>query len=130
AEKNTTAKPATRSRAKSSDAEPAKAAPAKAPATRRAGGRKAAASKLAEPTIEQATSGEIEVEVKREGDDVVLTVGGKKRSLDDVDDSKFEEAKEAPLEKELVEDEGFALKDSDDADEPEQQVVSAGATAD
>ena len=41
------------------------------------------------------------------------------------------EAKEAPLEKELTsEEEGFALSDSDDADEPEQQVVSAGATAD
>ena len=61
---------------------------------------------------------------------MVLTVGGKKRSLDEVDDSSFNEASEAPLVKELVEEEGFALSDSDDADEPEQQVVSAGATAD
>ena len=83
-----------------------------------------------EPTIAQITSGEIEVEVQRDGDDVVLKVGGKKRSLDDVDDSKFVEEKEASLEKELVEEEGFSLSDQDDADEPEQQVVSAGATAD
>ena len=84
----------------------------------------------AEPTIAQLTSGEIEVEVQRDGDDVVLKVGGKKRSLDEVDDSQFVEEKEATLEKELVEEEGFSLSDQDDADEPEQQVVSAGATAD
>ena len=35
----------------------------------------------AEPTIAQLTSGEIEVEVQRDGNDVVLKVGGKKRSL-------------------------------------------------
>ncbi|HMQ67234.1 MAG TPA: sigma-70 factor domain-containing protein, partial [Arachnia sp.] len=108
-------------------------AAAKAPARTRA---KAAAK--VEPTIQDVASGEVEVEFTREGDDVVLTVGGKtrtvdqkKRLLDEVDDSEFNEAKEAPLEKELVsEEEGFALSDSDDADEPEQQVVSAGATAD
>ena len=83
-----------------------------------------------EPTIAQLTSGEIEVEVQRDGNDVVLKVGGKKRSLDEVDDSQFVEEKEATLEKELVEEEGFSLSDQDDADEPEQQVVSAGATAD
>ncbi|MDO4785093.1 MAG: RNA polymerase sigma factor [Propionibacteriaceae bacterium] len=83
-----------------------------------------------EPTIAGVATGEIEVKFQREGDDVVLTVGGKKRSLDDVDDSSFSEEKEATLEKELTEDEGFSLSDADDADEPEQQVVSAGATAD
>ena len=83
-----------------------------------------------EPTIEELTTGEIEVEFKRDGDDMVLTVGGRKRSLDEVDDTEFEEEKEETLAQELSEDEGFALKDSDDADEPEQQVVSAGATAD
>ena len=91
---------------------------------------KTAEPETPEPTIAQITSGEIEVEVQRDGDDVVLKVGGKKRSLDDVDDSAFVEEKEATLEKELVEEEGFSLSDQDDADEPEQQVVSAGATAD
>ncbi len=96
--------------------------------TRTTKSRKAQAD---EPTIAQASTGEVEVQFQRDGDDVVLTVGGKKRSLDDVDDSQFNEASEAPLEKELTsEEEGFALSDSDDADEPEQQVVSAGATAD
>jgi len=70
------------------------------------------------------------VKFQRDGDDVVLTVGGKKRSLDEVDESEFEPAEEAKTEKELTEDEGFSLSDADDADEPEQQVMAAGATAD
>jgi len=69
------------------------------------------------------------VKFQRDGDDVVLTVGGKKRSLDEVDESEFEPAEEAKTEKELTEDEGFSLSDADDADEPEQQVLAAGATA-
>jgi RNA polymerase primary sigma factor len=64
-----------------------------------------------------------------EADEVVLTVG-KKRSLDDVDESTFEPTEEAKLEGELTEDEGFTLSEADDADEPEQQVMAAGATAD
>ena len=83
-----------------------------------------------EPSVASVATGEVDVKFQREGDDVILTVGGKKRSLDDVDDSTFEEEKEGKLEAELVEDEGFSLSDADDADEPEQQVVSAGATAD
>ena len=64
----------------------------------------------------------VDVTVKREGDDVVLTVGGKKRNLDDVDDSKFDSKAAAKDEAELVADgEAFSLSDSDDADEPEQQ---------
>lgn len=60
---------------------------------------------------------------------MVLTVGGKRRSLGDVGDSNFEEAKEAVVEKELTEDEGFIVSDADDADEPEQQVLVAVPTA-
>jgi len=67
--------------------------------------------------------------VDLETDEVVLTVG-KKRSLDDIDESSFEPAEEAKLEEELTEDEGFTLSEADDADEPEQQVMAAGATAD
>ena len=55
---------------------------------------------------------------------------GKKRTLDDVDESTFEPVVEAKLEGELKEDEGFTLSEADDADEPEQQVMAAGATAD
>ena len=91
-----------------------------------------AATDAAAPTVEDVLAAPTTVDVKfaREGDDVVLTVGGKRRSLDDVDDSTFEEAKEAETEKELTEDEGFIVSDADDADEPEQQVLVAGATAD
>jgi RNA polymerase primary sigma factor len=83
------------------------------------------------PTVEEVlTKGTATVEFERDGNDVVLKMGGKKRSLDDVDDSTFEPAQEATLEKELTEDQGFSLSDADDADEPEQQVMAAGATAD
>ena len=70
-----------------------------------------------------------DVVVDLESEEVVLTVG-KKRTLDDVDESAFEPAEEAKLEEELAEDEGFTLSEADDADEPEQQVMAAGATAD
>ena len=89
-----------------------------------------AASKEVPTLGEVLTSEAVDVKFAREGDDVVLTVGGKRRSLDEVDDSSFEEAKEAVVEKELTEDEGFIVSDADDADEPEQQVLVAGATAD
>ncbi len=70
-----------------------------------------------------------DVVVDLETDEVVVTVG-KKRTLDDVDDSTFEPAVEVKLEVELTEDQGFTLSEADDADEPEQQVMAAGATAD
>ncbi|HEY6683177.1 MAG TPA: RNA polymerase sigma factor [Propionibacteriaceae bacterium] len=70
-----------------------------------------------------------DVVVDLETEEVVLTVG-KKRTLDDVDESAFEPTEEAKLEEELAEDEGFTLSEADDADEPEQQVMAAGATAD
>ena len=109
---------------------PAKAAAAKKPAAKAPARRRTPAAKK-EPTVAEASTGEVEVQFERDGDDVVLTVGGKKRTLDDVDEKSFDVAEASKEEKELVEEEqGFALSDSDDADEPEQQVVSAGATAD
>ena len=65
--------------------------------------------------------------VDLESEEVVLTVG-KKRSLDDMDESAFEPVEEAKLEEELAEDEGFTLSEADGFDE--QQVMAAGATAD
>ena len=79
----------------------------------------------ADTDVDGATS----VEVAVDGDEVVVKVG-KKRTLDDVDESTFEPATEAKLEGELKEDQGFTLSEADDADEPEQQVMAAGATAD
>jgi RNA polymerase primary sigma factor len=81
-------------------------------------------------TVLAASDGSIEFELSPGGDEVVLKMRTKKRSLDDVDESEFQPQKEAVLEAELTEEEGFSLSDSDDADEPEQQVMAAGATAD
>ena len=87
-----------------------------------------------EPTVAEVANGlatgVIEIEAELDGDDLVLKTGGTKRSLDDVDEAAFEPAKVEEEVKVLVADEGFSLSDADDADEPEQQVVSAGATAD
>ena len=77
--------------------------------------------------VEPVVAADVVVDIER--DEVVLTVG-KKRTLDDVDESAFEPATEVKLEKELTEDQGFVLSEADDADEPEQQVMAAGATAD
>ncbi|MDX6240494.1 MAG: polymerase primary sigma factor, partial [Kribbellaceae bacterium] len=55
---------------------------------------------------------------------------GKPRSLDEVDESDFQPEAVKPLEKELTEDEGFVVSEADETDEPEQQVMVAGATAD
>jgi len=55
---------------------------------------------------------------------------GKPRALDDVDESDFSPDAVKPLEKELREDEGFVVSEADETDEPEQQVMVAGATAD
>ncbi|GAB3925912.1 RNA polymerase principal sigma factor HrdB [Microlunatus endophyticus] len=91
---------------------------------------KKAPAKKASAKTAQGRKGKDEVSVEVDGNDVVVTVGGKKRSLDDVDESNFDQAEEGKLEKELTEDQGFSLSDADDADEPEQQVLAAGATAD
>ncbi|MFC7621842.1 RNA polymerase sigma factor [Microlunatus sp. GCM10028923] len=115
---------------------------AKKAATKGAAAKKATAKKSSKSDDDdddaELTDEEIEADllVEVDGDDVVLTVGkklttdDKRRALDQVDESTFEPGKEATLEKELTEDQGFSLSDADDADEPEQQVVTAGATAD
>ncbi|MGK2308676.1 RNA polymerase sigma factor [Cutibacterium sp. V947] len=133
----------TKSSAKKSDDD------AKAPAAKKASGAKAARTKSTgakkstakksttrskakkETTIAEAASGEVDVTVERDGDDIVLTVGGKKRSLDDVDDKDYDPDEAAKDEQRInKETEGFSLSDNDDADEPEQTVMVAGATAD
>jgi RNA polymerase primary sigma factor len=55
---------------------------------------------------------------------------GKPRALDEVDESDFQPDAVKPLEKELTEDQGFIVSEADETDEPEQQVMVAGATAD
>ncbi|ADB32487.1 RNA polymerase, sigma 70 subunit, RpoD subfamily [Kribbella flavida DSM 17836] len=55
---------------------------------------------------------------------------GKPRALDEVDEADFQPDAVKPLEKELTEDQGFIVSEADETDEPEQQVMVAGATAD
>ena len=123
--------------------EPAPSTPrATKPASARTAGRKPAAKvadRVSAKAVTAAASVEegiieedgVEVEFRREGEDVVLTVGGKKRTLDEVDDKFFDQQEAAKDEAEITkEEEGFSLSDADDADEPEQKVTVAGATAD
>lgn len=123
---------------------PARKSAAKAPAGRKTAAKRAPAKKTAarktakktatEPTrgdvVTQLASGAEGVQAKIDGGDLVVTVG-KKRTLDDVDEGEFKPEAVAAEEKELTEQQqGFSLSDTDDADEPEQQVMAAGATAD
>jgi len=103
-----------------------------------------------EPSPDEVASLDVEtlaVSVGLVGDggemiDVIETSDGvmveaTKRSLDDIDDSDYDNAdaerEEARILAEEAEEEdngAFSLSDSDEGDEPEQQVTVAGATAD
>ncbi len=116
---------------------PAKSAAAKAPATKAAppAAKKATAKKAAPAKKTAAKKGAaaddvVEVAVAPDGSLVDPDKSGVKGKLDDVDESEFQPEAEKAIEKELTEDEGFVVSDADDADEPEQQVLVAGATAD
>ncbi|MFX4270906.1 RNA polymerase sigma factor [Propionibacteriaceae bacterium Y1685] len=104
----------------------AKKAPAKKAAAKKTA-KKAPARTAKDAPKTAAVEPTAEITATREGDEVVVTV---KRTLDDVDEKEFKPEAEAGLEKELTEDQGFTLSADDDTDEPEQQVMVAGATAD
>ena len=101
---------------------PARKAPSKKPA-----GKKAAAKKAPGKQSDGAAVSEKVVEVAVAG--AVIGPDGKK-VLPDVPDAVFE--KDLAEDPTLKEDEkkGFVLSSSDERDEPEQQVMVAGATAD
>ncbi len=107
---------------------------AEPPAAKKSAAKKSTAKKSAKPT------GTAKAGTGKAGEDTALvevTVGGApvtgpdgKKLLPDVPDEVFErDLKEDPT---LKEDEksGFVLSSSDERDEPEQQVMVAGATAD
>jgi RNA polymerase primary sigma factor len=103
----------------------AKKAPAKKatePAAKRAAAKKAPARKTAEDPVET-------VEVNGAGPAPVVGADGKK-ILPDLPDEQFE--KDLAEDPSLKEDEkqGFVVSAADETDEPEQQVMVAGATAD
>ncbi len=138
AAKTTAAKAAPAKRTTAAKTTAAKTTAAKTTAAKRptrAAAAKTATSKkdtVEEMTVTEALEGARgdSVKYERDGDEVVVTVTGKRRSLDDVDEAEFNEGETAREEKKLAEDEGFVVSDADDTDEPEQQVMVAGATAD
>ncbi|MDR2620581.1 MAG: RNA polymerase sigma factor [Propionibacteriaceae bacterium] len=91
------------------------------------------------PTIEDVISDLDPTDAEVDGDELVVPIG-RKRTLDDIDDADFEPGEMEREEAELLGNEldekatedlgGFSVSDSDDSDEPEVQVTSAGATAD
>jgi len=108
-----------------------KAAPAKAaePAKKEPPAKKAAPAKQAEQGEPDA---EATVDVNGAApDDVVIGPDGKK-ILPDISDAEFEKdlAEDPTLKEEEDESKGFVISAADDTDEPVQQVMVAGATAD
>jgi RNA polymerase primary sigma factor len=89
-----------------------------APAAKKAASKKAAAKTIPAPEAK---------DLPLEPDD---ELSASKKRLDDVDDSEFEQ--DLATDPTLKEDEkeGFTLSEADEADEPEQTVTVAGATAD
>lgn len=116
---------------------PAAKAAAKAPAKKAAPARKSAAKAPAKKTAASAKSakgGDDAVEDDVEIDETELVaVDADVTDTDDAAETTTDDAGEAkPAEKEgeKEEDAGFVVSDSDDEDQPVQQVVTAGATAD
>jgi RNA polymerase primary sigma factor len=114
-------------------AAPAKAAPAKKAPASTAAAKKApakAAAKSAQPAdAKKATSGPVLLEEATVLEPVIGPDG--KKVLPDVPDEQFE--KDVVADPTIEEDEKsatFVVSDADDAGEPEQQVMVAGATAD
>jgi RNA polymerase primary sigma factor len=111
----------------------AKKAAAKKSADKKSGGTKSAEKKPAKKAAKRSGG----KAAKADSDYVEIEVGGQLRKdangktiLPDIDDSVFEkDLAEDPTLKE-DEKEGFVLSTADEGDEPEQQVMVAGATAD
>jgi RNA polymerase primary sigma factor len=126
--------PAKKAPAKKSADKPTADGNATATATKKAAAAKKTAAKksAAAAGVEEVVEEVVEVAVGADGGVIVdpkaaSKTGGK---LDDVDESEFQPEAEKSLEKELAEDEGFVISEADEGDEPEQQVLVAGATAD
>ena len=128
AKKSATRKPAARKARARPDVEQAERnAVPKKPAPRRAAPKKPAAEKAAPEKLAQAPVSTAATDAAAEA---VVDATGKKSILADIPDEVFEaDLKNDPT---LREDEkqGFTISTADDTDEPEQQVMVAGATAD
>jgi RNA polymerase primary sigma factor len=105
--------------------------PAKKAAVKKAAAKSAAATK--EDGIPAKKAAAKKAPAKKAVSEAGLAIDpktGKPRALDEVDEADFSPDAVKPLEKELTEDEGFVVSEADETDEPEQQVMVAGATAD
>ncbi|HSV39787.1 MAG TPA: RNA polymerase sigma factor [Nocardioidaceae bacterium] len=125
-------------------AAPAKKAAAKAvePAKKAAPAKKAPAAKAAEPAKKAAAPAKKAPAKKAAPDDEVVVVAGDeaevvigpdgKKVLPDLPDEEFEKdlATDPTLKEEEDESKGFVISAADETDEPVQQVMVAGATAD
>jgi RNA polymerase primary sigma factor len=124
-------KTAAKAPAKKAAAKTAAKSAAKAPAAKTAAAKAAPAKKAAEPAADQPAADAPIDEVPVDAE-VVIGPDGKK-VLPDLPDEEFERA--VATDPSIVEDEkeassGFVVSEADDTDEPEQQVMVAGATAD
>ncbi len=109
---------------------PAKKAPAKSAA--KAEPAKKAATKSAAKSADEPAADKAAAPAPADAAEVVVGPDGKK-VLPDLPDEEFEKA--VATDPSIVEDEkeassGFVVSEADDTDEPEQQVMVAGATAD
>jgi RNA polymerase primary sigma factor len=149
--------PAKKSAAKPAEKKaPAKKAPAKKTAANKSAGKKAPAEKPAEELPEEVLPEDLAAEDLAPDDELEVAVPKKaaakkgdvlskkaasalanavvdandKKTLEDIPDEEFE--RDLANDPTLKEDEkqGFVLSTADDTDEPEQQVMVAGATAD
>ena len=105
--------------------------PAKKAAVKKAAAKSAAATK--EDGIPAKKAAAKKAPAKKAVSEAGLAIDpktGKPRALDEVDEADFSPDAVKPLEKELTEDEGFVVSEADESDEPQQQVMVAGATAD
>ncbi len=123
------AEPAKKTAAKAAPAKtaakaPAKAAPAKAAPAKVAPAKKAAAKKAADAAPEAVEEVTVAVE-----ETTVIGPDGKK-VLPDISDEQFEADVQADPTIKEDEQQAFVVSAADDTDEPEQQVMVAGATAD
>ncbi len=112
--------------AKTAKTAPAKSAPAKPAPAKKAAATKAPAKKAAgRPAPSEQAAAVAVVEI---GTAVVGPDG--KKVLPDIDDAQFE--KDVATDPTIKDDEqsAFVVSEADDTDEPEQQVLVAGATAD
>jgi RNA polymerase primary sigma factor len=132
AAKTSAAKKAAKKAPAKTAAKPAESAAKKAPAKKAAKPATKSAKKAADPKApaKKAAGAAVEVPVNGTGPAVVGPDG--KKVLPDLPDEAFEkDLKEDPtLKEEEDESKGFVISSADDTDEPVQQVMVAGATAD